>query len=84
MLHKRKQRQTLDLELERQFWSMSNACEELRLMGEDGMPGGKDEGRLFRTAMRKEGIWQGAPIEYARLQTEWPAREGWNHAWTRN
>lgn len=42
------------------------------------------EGRLFRTAMRKEGVWQGAPVEYARMQTEWPGREGWNHGWTRD
>jgi large subunit ribosomal protein L40 len=84
MLHKRKMRKEAELDLERQYWSMNKACEELRLIGENGMTGGKDEGRLFRIAMRKEGIWQGVPIEYARMQTEWPARDGWNHEWTRN
>ena len=42
------------------------------------------EGRLYRIAMRKDGgVWKGVPIEYARIQTETPAREGWNHGWTR-
>lgn len=77
-------RKEAELDLERQYWAMNNACEELRLIGENGLPGGKDEGRLFRIAMRKEGTWQGAPIEYARMQTEWPSRDGWNHGWTRN
>lgn len=62
---------------------MRKACEELRLIGSNGLPGGKDEGRLFRTAMMKKGVWQGMPIEYARIQTEWPSKDGWNHAWTR-
>ena len=84
MLHKRKLRQEAQLDLERQYWAMNKACEELRLIGENGLPGGKDEGRLFRIAMRKEGIWQGVPIEYARMQTEWPAKDGWNHTWTKN
>ena len=44
---------------------------------------GKDVGRLYRIAMRKNDIWQGVPIEYARLQTEGPSRDGWNHEWTR-
>ena len=44
---------------------------------------GKETGRLFRIAMRKDGVWDGVPIEYARLQTETPGREGWNHGWTR-
>jgi len=53
-------------------------------MGEDGIVGaGRDEGRLYRNAMHKAGVWQGVPIEYARTQTEFPPREGWNHAWTR-
>ena len=43
----------------------------------------KEVGRLFRIAMRKDGVWGGVPIEYARMQTESPGREGWNHAWTR-
>lgn len=52
-------------------------------MGDDGMPGGVNEGRLYRNAMQKFGIWKGVPIEYARAQTEWPSREGWNHEWKR-
>lgn len=83
MLHKRQQRRAAELDLERQYTAMRAACEALRVIGDDGMVGGRDEGRLFRTAMRKEGVWQGFPIEYARMQTEWPGREGWNHGWTR-
>ncbi|EMF11557.1 uncharacterized protein SEPMUDRAFT_165031 [Sphaerulina musiva SO2202] len=41
------------------------------------------EGRLYRIAMLKDDIWKGVPIEYARIQTETPAKEGWNHGWTR-
>lgn len=44
---------------------------------------GKDVGRLYRIAMEKKGIWEGVPIEYARIQTDGPSREGWNHEWTR-
>lgn len=44
---------------------------------------GNEEGRLYRIAMMKEEIWDGVPIEYARLQVETPGREGWNHGWTR-
>lgn len=44
---------------------------------------GKDVGRLYRVAMEKKGIWEGVPIEYARIQTEGPGRDGWNHGWTR-
>ena len=52
--------------------------------------GGKDQGRLFRIAMLKRGVWAGAknsgsgvPIEYARAQTEYPSRDGWNYEWKR-
>jgi len=38
---------------------------------------------LYRVAMQKTDIWQGVPIEYARIQTESPPRDGWNSAWTR-
>lgn len=62
---------------------MQAACEALRTLGDDGMPGGVNEGRLYRNAMQKFGIWKGVPIEYARAQTEWPSREGWNHEWKR-
>jgi len=48
-------------------------------MGKKGM----EEGRLYRIAMMKDDVWDGVPIEYARLQVETPGREGWNHGWTR-
>ncbi|KAI7332865.1 hypothetical protein KC315_g4447 [Hortaea werneckii] len=76
---------------------MASACEALRLidnhgltteergrLGADGEPnGGKEMGRLFRIAMRKDDVWDGVPIEYARIQTETPPRDGFNEAWTR-
>lgn len=43
----------------------------------------KDVGRLYRIAMNKGGVWGGVPIEYARIQTDSPSRDGWNHEWTR-
>ncbi|KAG9205024.1 hypothetical protein B5807_04524 [Epicoccum nigrum] len=45
---------------------------------------GRDVGRLYRSAMIKRGIWGSVPIEYARTQTDFPSRQGWNHDWTRN
>ncbi|KAI9689733.1 MAG: hypothetical protein M1822_009615 [Bathelium mastoideum] len=45
--------------------------------------GGKEMGRLYRLAMEKKGIWQGVPIEYARIQTYSPGRDGWDHGWKR-
>lgn len=75
---------------------MHNACEALRLIDDCGLTAedrvklgespeeGKEMGRLYRIAMQKKGIWDGVPIEYARLQTESPGRDGgWNYAWTR-
>ncbi|KAF2687038.1 hypothetical protein K458DRAFT_440941 [Lentithecium fluviatile CBS 122367] len=47
-------------------------------------PKGKEVGRLYRAAMVKRGVWGSVPIEYARIQTDFPPREGWNHGWTRN
>ena len=43
----------------------------------------KEIGKLYRIAMMKGGVWDGVPIEYARAQTETPARVGWDHGWTR-
>lgn len=77
-LFKAKQRKAQELDLERQYNSMRAACEALRKLGDDGMVGGTNEGRLFRNAMMKVSSTQGVPIEYARSQTEWPSREGWN------
>jgi large subunit ribosomal protein L40 len=62
--------------------SMAAAMEELRTMDP---PGTKNAGRLYRIATEKKGIFGhgGVPIEYARLQTDTPAKEAWNHGWTR-
>lgn len=73
---------------------MRDACEALRVMDGDGMSvgdvdaaraggGGKDVGRLYRIAMMKNDIWKGVPIEYARIQTDGPPRNGWDHDWKR-
>ncbi|CAK7199174.1 hypothetical protein SEUCBS139899_001846 [Sporothrix eucalyptigena] len=82
LLFRRQQRETRERELMQQYQSMSNACEELRL---SRGPGLRDEGYLFRVAMEKKGVYRhgGVPIEYARPQTETPAREAWNHDWKR-
>ncbi|KAL0265049.1 hypothetical protein SLS55_001006 [Diplodia seriata] len=86
MLFKRKVRREQELELERQYNSMRNACEALRLMDENGMPGpesARNVGRLYKTSMMKDGIWDGFPIEYARPQVDTPPKDGWNHEWKR-
>ncbi|KAF2852911.1 hypothetical protein T440DRAFT_497411 [Plenodomus tracheiphilus IPT5] len=44
---------------------------------------GREVGRLYRSAMLKRGVWGSVPVEYGRLQTDFPPREGWNHEWTR-
>lgn len=76
---------------------MANACEALRLIDSTGMTAAekmkhgaeaqagnpKDEGRLYRIAMQKDGVWDGVPVEYARIQTETPSRNGWYEGWTR-
>jgi hypothetical protein len=78
-----KQRRERELELQRQYTAMRDACEALRRLGDDGVEGGSNEGRLYRIAMDKTGIWAGVPIEYARCQSDWPSRAGWNHEWRR-
>nr|POE78645.1 hypothetical protein CFP56_62896 [Quercus suber] len=96
LLHRSKLRKSRELELERQYNAMREACEALRMTDAYGLTtqereqldapmegGGKDVGRLFRIAMKKDGVWDGVPIEYARLQTETPPREGYNVDWTR-
>ncbi|CAN9107052.1 unnamed protein product [Alternaria alternata] len=45
---------------------------------------GREVGRLYRSAMLKRGVWGSVPVEYGRVQTDFPPREGWNHAWARN
>jgi large subunit ribosomal protein L40 len=77
---------------------MYSACEALRLTDNDGFTesdreslaglaphpnGSKEIGRLYRIAMLKHEIWKGVPIEYARIQTETPGHEPWNHSWRR-
>ncbi|KAI0970693.1 hypothetical protein F4678DRAFT_435977 [Xylaria arbuscula] len=82
MLYQRKERERQAHELERMYQSMHNACEELR---NTSGPGTREEGYLYRVAMEKHGMYghNAVPIEYARLQTETPARQAWNHEWTR-
>ncbi|MCJ1392059.1 hypothetical protein MMC18_004926 [Xylographa bjoerkii] len=85
-LYQHKRRVAENLELERQYFSMREACEELRLGCGDG-------GRLYRQAMVKKGNYGGlkaekgreggVPIEYTRAQTDTPPRDGWDHEWRR-
>ncbi len=82
LLQRRQAREARERELMQQYQSMHAACEALRpLQG----PGGRDTGYLYRVAMEKKGVYRhgGVPIEYARAQTETPAREAWNHGWKR-
>ncbi|KAI1214163.1 uncharacterized protein F4807DRAFT_117223 [Annulohypoxylon truncatum] len=82
LLYQRKEREREERELERMYNSMHTTCEALRKMSG---PGSRPEGYLYRVAMEKKGVYDhgGIPIEYARAQTETPAREPWNHGWTR-
>ncbi|KUL92056.1 hypothetical protein ZTR_01078 [Talaromyces verruculosus] len=77
-LYQSKLRTQQETELYRQQQAMSAACEELRTnCGERGA-------KLFRVSMNKRGVFTDLfPIEYARLQTDSPGREGWNHGWKR-
>lgn len=69
-LFQAKQRRQQELELERQYQSMQAACEELRTAAGDG-------GRLFRKSMNKKGIFTDLfPIEYGRMQTDYPPGRG--------
>ncbi|PON25802.1 hypothetical protein TGAM01_v205240 [Trichoderma gamsii] len=81
-LFRRKQHEAIDKERSRMHAGMYNACEELRkTVG----PGSRGEGYLYRVAMEKKGVYglDGVPIEYARFQTDSPAKEAWNHEWKR-
>ncbi|KAK3306462.1 uncharacterized protein B0T15DRAFT_394913 [Chaetomium strumarium] len=82
LLFRRREREARERNLMRQYQSMNAACEELRLTSG---PGTREEGYLFRVAMEKKGVWglNGIPIEYARAQTETPAKVAWNHDWKR-
>ncbi|KAK1759746.1 hypothetical protein QBC47DRAFT_372970 [Echria macrotheca] len=79
---RRREREAREANLMRQHQSISAACEALRLTTG---PGSRDEGYLYRVAMEKKGVYGlgGIPIEYARAQTDTPAREPWNHEWKR-
>lgn len=56
---------------------MRDACEELRTGAGDG-------GKLFRISMNKRGVFTDQiPIEYGRMQTEGPSKDGWNYDWKR-
>ncbi|KAK3936751.1 hypothetical protein QBC46DRAFT_394262 [Diplogelasinospora grovesii] len=80
LMFRRKQREQREGTLMRQYQSMHAACEELR---QTEGPGTRDQGYLYRVAMEKKGVYghNGVPIEYARPQTETPARMAWNHEW---
>ncbi|KAI2628406.1 hypothetical protein GGS21DRAFT_242382 [Xylaria nigripes] len=82
LLYQRKERERQAHELERMYQSMYYACEELR---KTKGPGFRTEGYLYRVAMEKHGMYghNAIPIEYARLQTETPPRQAWNHDWKR-
>jgi large subunit ribosomal protein L40 len=94
-LYQAKQREQHQSDLERQYNSMRVACEALRLIDNHGLTAaerlklgepeaeGQQIGKLYRVAMQKKGIWDGVPIEYARIQTDTPPKDGWNHSWTR-
>ncbi|KAH6635687.1 hypothetical protein B0J18DRAFT_487734 [Chaetomium sp. MPI-SDFR-AT-0129] len=82
MLFRRREREARERNLMRQHQSMYAACEALRLTAG---PGTRDEGYLYRKAMDKRYVYglRGIPIDYARPQTETPARVAWNHDWKR-
>ncbi|KZL65565.1 ring finger domain protein [Colletotrichum incanum] len=82
LLLQRQQREQREKELHRMQQSMYVANEELR---KTAGPGTRDEGWLYRVAQEKKGVYgAGAvPIEYARYQSETPARQAWNHEWKR-
>jgi large subunit ribosomal protein L40 len=76
-LYQAQLRHARTLELQKQYQSMRDACEELRTGIGDG-------GRLFRISMNKRGVFTDLfPIEYGRLQTDMPSKDGWNHEWKR-
>ncbi|RGP70891.1 ring finger [Fusarium longipes] len=82
-LFRRQQHLATEQERHRIYSGMYNACEELRkTVG----PGNRDEGYLYRVAMEKKGVWgtDAIPIEYARYQTDFPAKNAWNHDWKRH
>lgn len=94
-LHQANIRTKRQTELAQQYQSMKNACEALRLIDRQGLTAeersnlgmqeaqAEEVGKLYRKAMLKTRIWDNIPIEYAKIQTDTPPREGWNHEWKR-
>ncbi|KAK2006856.1 hypothetical protein LZ32DRAFT_543073 [Colletotrichum eremochloae] len=82
LLLQRQQREARERELARLHHSIHAANEELR---RTAGPGTREEGWLYRVSQEKKGVYgPGAiPIEYARHQAEFPARQAWNHEWKR-
>ncbi|KAJ2903159.1 ring finger domain protein [Zalerion maritima] len=80
LLYQRQEKERRQTELMRMQASMAGALEELRTTSG---PGSRGEGYLYRLAVKKARVWglNAIPIEYARMQTETPPREAWNHAW---
>lgn len=70
-LHLRYQRERRELELERQYNKMRDACTDLQ----------GHSPRLFRAAMIKDKSQSGFPIEM-RSMTDTPPKNGWDHEWT--
>ncbi|KAF8468965.1 mitochondrial ribosomal protein L28-domain-containing protein [Kalaharituber pfeilii] len=70
-LYQRKLRTQRELELERQYNKIRDACEELA----------RTDQRLFRIATAKKGVGY-FPVEM-RIPTDTPSREGWNYGWRR-
>ncbi|KAK1483368.1 hypothetical protein CCUS01_15793 [Colletotrichum cuscutae] len=82
LLLQRQQREARERELLRIQQSMYTANEQLRTTAG---PGTREEGWLYRVAQEKKGVYgpNAVPIEYARYQSETPARQAWNHEWKR-
>ena len=70
-LHKNKLKRERDLELERQWNKIRDACEELRL----------HDTRLFEIATNIKGTGM-FPIDL-RIPTDTPPKHGFNEKWTR-
>lgn len=70
-IHKRNTRKERELELERQYNKIRDACTELQ----------NTDLRLFRIAISKKGV--GVPPIEIRIPTDTPPKNGWNHAWRR-
>ncbi|KAK6512367.1 hypothetical protein TWF481_001255 [Arthrobotrys musiformis] len=71
LLFKRKQKTERELELERQYNKIHDACEELKRCDE----------RLFRIATDKKGV--GTFPREMRIPTDTPPRGGFNEEWKR-